>query len=84
MDWLSLTKTELSFKNLELWKKQEGKLSIAMRKAKANPIIIRHGRTRRIRSLTKGRKGSNLLSSGISRSNHPKLRRSQLEWLEKS
>ena len=43
------------------------RLSIAMRKAKVNLIIIRHRRTIRMRSLTKGRKVSNLLTSGISR-----------------
>ena len=40
---------------------------------KENLIIIRYGRTRRMRSLTKGRKVSNLLTSGINRSSHPKL-----------
>ena len=55
-----------------------------MSKAKENMIIIRHGRTRRTRSLTNGRKVLILLTSGINRSNHPKLRSSQLEWWEKS
>ena len=55
-----------------------------MSKAKVNLITIRHGRTRRMRSLTKERKVSNLLTSGISKSNHPKLRVNQLEWQEKS
>ena len=41
-------------------------------------------KTRRMRSLTKERKVSNLLTSGISRSSHPKLRVNQLEWHEKS
>ena len=54
-------------------------LSIAMSKAKVNLITIRHGRTRRMRSLIKGRKVLNLLTSGISRRSHPKLRVSQLE-----
>ena len=36
-----------------------------------------------MRSLTKGKRVSNLLTSGISRSIHPKLRSSQLEWWEK-
>ena len=34
----------------------------------------RHGRTRRMRSLTKEGKVSKLLNLGISKSNHPKLR----------
>ena len=54
-----------------------------MSKAKENLIIIRHGSTRRTRSLTKARKVSNLLTSGINRSIHPKLKSSQLEWWEK-
>ena len=54
-----------------------------MSKAKENLIIIRHGRTRRTRSLTKGRNVLNLLTSGISRRNHPKLRSSHPEWWEK-
>ena len=36
-----------------------------------------------MRSMTKGIKVSNLLTSGISRSNHSKLRSSQPEWWEK-
>ena len=47
--------------------------------SKGKPDYIRHGRTRRMRSLTKGRKVSNLLASGISKSSHPKQRVSQLE-----
>ena len=54
-----------------------------MSKANENLIIIRHGKTRRTRSLTNGRKVLNLLTSGISRSNHPKLKSIQLEWWEK-
>ena len=50
------------------------RLIIAMNKAKVNLIIIRHGRTRRMRSLTKEGKVSNLLDLGISKSIHPKLR----------
>ena len=53
-----------------------------MSKAKENLIIIRHGRTKRMRSLTKGKRVSNLLTLGISRSNHPNLRSNQLEWWE--
>ena len=55
-----------------------------MRKAKENTITIRHGRKKRMRSLTKGIKVSNLLTSGISRSSHPKLRSGQPEWWEKN
>ena len=55
------------------------RISIVMSKAKVNWITIRHGRTRRMRSLTIEIKVSNLLISGISRSSHPKLRVSQLE-----
>ena len=55
-----------------------------MRKPNENLIIIRHGRIRRTRSLTKGRKVLNLIASGISRSSRPKLRVSRLEWEEKS
>ena len=54
-----------------------------MSKAKVNLIIIRHGRTKRMRSLTKGRKVSNLLTSGIRKSIHHKMGVSQLEWWEK-
>ena len=54
-----------------------------MSKAEVNLITIRHGRTRRMRILTKGRKVSNILTSRISRSSHPKLRVSQLEWCER-
>ena len=55
------------------------KISIDMRKEKGNLITIRHGKTIRMRSLTKGRKVSNLLVLGISISSHHKLRSSQLE-----
>ena len=55
-----------------------------MSKAKANLIIIRHGRTKIMRILTKGRKVPNLLTLGINKSNHSKLRSSRLEWWEKS
>ena len=48
-------------------------INISMSKEKVNLITIRHGRTRRMKSLTKERKVSNLLDSGISRSSHPKL-----------
>ena len=54
-----------------------------MSKAKVRRITIRHGRTRRIRSLTRERKVSNLLTLGINRSSHPKLRVSQLELPKK-
>ena len=37
---------------------------------KANLISIRHGRTRRMRSLTKGRKVSNTLTSEMSKDGH--------------
>ena len=39
-----------------------GRLSIVMSKANVSWITIRHGRTRRMRSLTKERKVSNLLT----------------------
>ena len=40
---------------------------------KANLITIRHGRTKRMRNMTKGRKVSNLLTSEISKGIHHKL-----------
>ena len=40
---------------------------------KTNMISIRHGRTRGMRSLTKGRKVSNPLTSEISKGGHHKL-----------
>ena len=52
----------------------EEAISIAMSKAKVNLITIRHGRIRIMRSLTQGIKVSNLITLGISRSYHPKLR----------
>ena len=54
-----------------------------MSKAEANLTIRRLGRIRRMRSLTKGRKVSNLLVLGISRSSHSKLKTSQIEWWER-
>ena len=53
-----------------------GKAKYFYDKAKENLITIRHGMTKRMRSLTKGRKVSNLLTSGIGKSNHSNLRRS--------
>ena len=50
-----------------------------MRKEEANLTIIRHGRKQIMRSMTKGRKVSNLLTSRINKGNHPKLRSSQPE-----
>ena len=46
-------------------------LEEAIRKAKY--CYEKRKRTGRMRSMTKGRKVSNLLTSGISRSSHPKL-----------
>ena len=84
MGFLNLTKIESSFMNVEPLKKQLGWLSITMSKAKENLITRRHGKTRRMRSLMKGRKVSNLLDSGINRGSHPKMKISQLEWWGKS
>ena len=66
--------------NLELLKKQLGRISIAMRKAEENLTIKRLGRIRGMRIMTRGRKVSNLLASEINRSNHSKWKSSQLEW----
>ena len=54
------------------------RLIIAMNKEKVNLITIRHGRTIRMRSLTKEGKVSNLLDSGIRKSSHLRLR--VIQW----
>ena len=51
--------------------------SATMRKAGESLITIRNVRIKGMRILIKGRKVLNLLTSGISRSNHHKLRSSQ-------
>ena len=79
MGYLKHTKTELNLMSLELWKRLPGRLNIAMSKANKDMITIRHGRIRRMRSLTKGRNVSNLLTFEISKSNHHKLWLSQPE-----
>ena len=50
-----------------------GRLSIAMSKAKVNLITIRHGRTRRIRSLIKERRGEILLVLVINKGSHHRV-----------
>ena len=80
VDCLSLTKKELSFMSVELLKKRLGRLSIAMSKARGNLITIRHGRKRRIKSLIRGRKFLNLITTRISRRIHHKLWTIQLKW----
>ena len=54
-----------------------------MSKAEANQVTRKHGRTKGVRSLIKGRKVSNLLTLGINTSNQHKLRSSQLERQER-
>ena len=77
--YLSHTKIELSLMNLELLKRLSKRLIIDMIRTKENLMTIRNGRTRRMKSLTKGRKVPNLLDSGINKSSHPKLGVIQLE-----
>ena len=66
-------------------------LEEAIRKAKycseqrkGKPDYHKTWKDKKNESLTKGKKVSNLLTSGISRSMHSKLRSTQLEWWEKS
>ena len=74
VDYLSITKNEMSLMSLELWKRLSEKISTVMTRTKASLIIIRLGRKRRMISLDRQRKDSNLPASGTNKKgNHHRL-----------
>ena len=78
MDYLSITKNEMSLMSLELWKRLSERLSIVLTRTTASLIIIRLGRKIRMRSLNRERKDSHLPTSGISsKGNHHRLKINQ-------